>query len=218
MVISSIFCHNITGYGGGRAQHDEDGHQLLVAVAQIDSQRQKEGSQQNQFDKGSQYRRLYFFDSSAALKTGTDREQRKRCCRGSDAVNGLLDKRGEADIEKGEGKGNEDTKQDGVFQYVQGRPADPRYICRVVRGSRVRSLQGQDDDSKYIIERDCSDDHQGSHACAMVHVVDKCKTQNGSAATIRGLDKGALLCFVLHEDFCQSPYSQDDKESYKKTE
>ena len=44
-VISCIFHHDIAGGGGGGAQHDKNGHKLLVPVTQIDCQGKKQGTQ-----------------------------------------------------------------------------------------------------------------------------------------------------------------------------
>ena len=51
MVISSIFCHYIAGYGSGRAKHDQYCHKFLVSVAEIDGEGKEKGRQKNQFDE-----------------------------------------------------------------------------------------------------------------------------------------------------------------------
>lgn len=115
------------------------------------------------------------------------------------------------DIQKGEGKGSQNADQDWVCQYAEDSRA---YFDRC----RTMPLDGQYDHGKYIIERNCSDDHQRSHACVMVHIFDKGKAEDGGAAPIGCLDEGALFGIIFHEEFCQAPDGKDDEKGYDEAE
>lgn len=39
MIVSRIFCHNVARDSGGRAEHDENRHELLIAIPQVNGKR-----------------------------------------------------------------------------------------------------------------------------------------------------------------------------------
>lgn len=92
MVISSIFCHDITGYGGRGTQHDEDRHQFLVPVAEADSEREEQGSKEDQLDHRGDDGRFYLLEGFSALEPGADGDQCERCGSGADAADGFIQK------------------------------------------------------------------------------------------------------------------------------
>lgn len=75
------------------------------------------------------------------------------------------------------------------------------------------TFQGQYYYGENIVERYGSDDHQGSHPCAVVHIVNKSQSQDRGTAAVRRLDKGAFSGIILHKKLCQSPYGKYDAES-----
>ncbi len=94
MVISSIFCHNITGNGGGGSQHDKDRHQLLVPVAEKDGEREEKGGKQDQLDKRGDGSQSDFFDCFSALEPGANGDQCQWCGGGADTADRFIQKSG----------------------------------------------------------------------------------------------------------------------------
>lgn len=124
MVISSIFCHDIAGDGGRRSQHDEDRHQFLIPVAKIDSRRQEESAEQNQFNKRGDEGRLYFFDRFSSLKACPNGDQCQWCGSGADAADGFVQECRKPQPGKNKEQGDKDAEENGIFENVQNGPAE----------------------------------------------------------------------------------------------
>ena len=211
MVISSIFCHYITGNCGRRAEHNEDRHEFLIAVAEIDGKGKEKSRQKNQFNKRSDDGGFYFFDGLSSLETGSDGDERQRGGSGADTADGLIQECRKPEPGKDKEQGDDDTEENWIFEYIQ-------YRFLHIMGRVILPFQSQDQHSKNIIERNGADDHQGSHACAVIHVINKSKTQDGGAAAVRCLNKGTFLGIIFHKKLCQPPDHQNDEKGGEKTE
>lgn len=212
MVISSIFCHYITGDRGGRTKHDKDCHQFLIPVADINGRGKKKCGQEYQLDKRSQERRLYFFYGILSLKSRPDGDQSQRSGGGSDTADSFFQECWEPEAGKDEEKGDQDTQENRIFCNIHKRFSQ----AGIFLPRPAAAFQGQDQYREYIVERDGADDHQRCHTCAVIHIVNKGKSQDGGAAAVGSLDKGTLLRRVFHKEFRQAPDGEDDTKSHKK--
>lgn len=77
----------------------------------------------------------------------------------------------------------------------------------------IFTLKREDDHGKDVVEGNSADDHQGSHPCAVIHIINESKTQDGGAAPVGCLDEGAFLCAIFHQKFRQSPDGEYAAES-----
>lgn len=195
MVISSIFCHYIAGYGGRGAKHNEDCHEFLISVAEKDGKREEKSRQQDKLDERSKEGRLYFFDGLSSLKTGSNGDQCQWGGSGADTADGFVQECRKPESGKDKEQGDEDAQENRIFEYIKDRFS---YIRRGV----ILSFQSQDQHGKNVIERNSANDHQGSHTSVVVHVVDESKSEDGGAAAIGCLNESAFLEIIFHKKLC----------------
>lgn len=100
----------------------------------------------------------------------------------------------------------------GFYKYIFYRCPDIWFLVIIL------AFQGEYDHCKYVEQRDGTQDHKRSHAGAIVHIIDKSQSQNGSAATVRRLNKCTFFGFIFHKKLCQTPDDENGSEGGKEAE
>ena len=73
-----ILGHDVTGYGGGRTGHDQDGNQLVVGEAEGDCRGKEDRREDDQLKQGSPDGGLDAVDGLLSVEVCADTEQGKR--------------------------------------------------------------------------------------------------------------------------------------------